>query len=113
MWLLDANMPLQVRGVLHEFGVVAESAEYRGWKALKNGELVAAAVAAGFTCILTRDRSFSESAAKNLNHYPDFGVVLVTIAQMRGPEFIAEFQRAWAESPIRPIGGTVVPGPSQ
>ena len=48
MWLLDANMPLQTVELLRELGVKAESAESRNWKALKNGELVAAAAAASF-----------------------------------------------------------------
>jgi hypothetical protein len=40
---------------LNELGVSCDTAAKRGWKALSNGELVSAAVAAGITCLLTRD----------------------------------------------------------
>jgi hypothetical protein len=59
MWLLDVNMPKQVRGFLWEFGIVAHAADDRGWGALTNGALVEAASQAGFRVILTRDRLFS------------------------------------------------------
>ena len=70
MWLLDANMdvhlvqPLGGRfQTLRELGVSCDTAANRGWKALSNGELVAAAAATGFTSLLTRDHLFGESAA--------------------------------------------------
>jgi hypothetical protein len=50
MWLLDANMDVHLTSVLAEFGIVSETAVGRGWKALSNGKLVAAAVASGFDC---------------------------------------------------------------
>jgi hypothetical protein len=63
MWLLDANMDVHLAQMLHEFGVPCDTAAKRGWKALSNGDLVAVAIAAGFTCLLTRDQLFGESAA--------------------------------------------------
>jgi len=66
MWLLDANVDVHLAPVLREFGVSCDTAANRGWKALENGELVAAAMAAGFDCIVTRDRGFAESAARAL-----------------------------------------------
>jgi hypothetical protein len=42
MWLLDVNMPKQVRGLLGEFGIVAHAADDRGWGGLTNGALVEA-----------------------------------------------------------------------
>ncbi len=34
MWLLDANMPVQLVAMLRELGVEAESAVNRGWNTL-------------------------------------------------------------------------------
>jgi hypothetical protein len=48
MWLLDANMDVHLRSVLSELGFASETAADRGWKALSNGQLVAAAVVGGF-----------------------------------------------------------------
>ena len=47
MWLLDANVDVHLVALLTEFGIQSETAASRGWKDLSNGELVAAAVAAG------------------------------------------------------------------
>jgi hypothetical protein len=66
MWLLDANMDVHLLDVLRGLGVAAETAKRRGWQALKNGDLVTVAVQSGFTCILTQDRLFAESAASSL-----------------------------------------------
>jgi hypothetical protein len=64
MWLLDANMPVQLVALLKELGIEADSAVGRGWNALGNGSLVRAAVQASFTALLTRDRLFGESARR-------------------------------------------------
>ena len=56
MWLLDANMDVHLESILRDLGISCETAAARGWKALSNGELVTAAVTAGFTCLLTRDQ---------------------------------------------------------
>ena len=74
MWLLDANMPVQLVALLSDWGIEADSAAGRGWNALSNGRLVSAAARAGFTALLTRDRLFGESAAGALRAYPDFCV---------------------------------------
>lgn len=66
MWLLDANMDVHLVDTLEGFGVVAETARARGWAALTNGDLVQRAVEEGFTCLLTHDRAFGQSAAKAL-----------------------------------------------
>ncbi len=63
MWLLDANVDVHLAPLLRGLGIPCETASSRGWKALTNGELVAAAVVAGFDCIVTRDQSFAESAS--------------------------------------------------
>jgi len=92
MWLLDVNMPLRVAATLGKFGIEVYPAESRGWNGLTNGELVEAAVQAGFTAVLTRDRLFSESAARALRRFPQFSVVLIAIPQLRGPQFLEEFE---------------------
>jgi predicted nuclease of predicted toxin-antitoxin system len=63
MWLLDKNVPVQLCAALREFGVEAVTAESKAWSALTNGDLVAAAVSGGISCIVTRDRLFAKSAA--------------------------------------------------
>jgi hypothetical protein len=44
MWLLDANMDVHLAPVLSSLGRLCDTAANRGWQALSNGELVAAAV---------------------------------------------------------------------
>ncbi|MBC8166813.1 MAG: DUF5615 family PIN-like protein [Bryobacteraceae bacterium] len=85
MWLLDANMDVHLVDLLSHFGVNSDTAANRGWKALSNGPLVAAAVTQGFACLLTRDQLFAESAAKALRLHRRFGVVLVNLPQQRCP----------------------------
>ena len=63
MWLLDANMDVHLTSVLTGLGISCETAGSRGWKTLSNGDLVKAAMDAGFGCMLTRDRLFGESAS--------------------------------------------------
>lgn len=112
MWLLDVNLPKKVGGLLGEFGIEARSADDQGWGGLSNGALVEVAQKAGFRCILTRDRLFGESAAQALKRFPAVCIVLVTIPQLRGPEFLNQFRRAWAHSPIQPVGGRLLRWPA-
>jgi hypothetical protein len=79
---------------------------------LTNGALVEAAVKAGFECVLTRDRLFGESAARTLKRFPNFCVVLVTIPQLRGAEFLEHFCSAWGKSPIEPTAGNLLRWPA-
>ena len=109
MWLLDVNMPKKAGSLLGEFGIEAHGADARGWGGLTNGALVEAAIRAGFRCILTRDRLFSESA---LRRFPDFRVVLVTIPQLRGPEFLEQFRSAWERSPVHLVAGQLLRWPA-
>jgi len=50
MWLLDANMDVHLVSILAGFEISSDTAGKRGWKALSNGDLVSAAVDAGFRC---------------------------------------------------------------
>jgi hypothetical protein len=69
-------------------------------------------VEAWFQCILTRDRLFGDSAARTLKRFPAFCVVLVTIPQLRGAEFLEHFQSAWDQCPIQPIAGKLLLWPA-
>ena len=53
MLLLDHNLPHQLRDLLVTYVVKSETVASRGWQLLRNGELVAAAYAAGFDTIFT------------------------------------------------------------
>ena len=105
-------MPRAVASFLSSLDIEARSADDKGWGGLTNGALVEAAVQAGFQCVLTRDRLFSESAARTLKGFPAFCVALVTIQQLRGPEFLEQFRRAWERDPIRPTAGQSLRWPS-
>jgi len=99
MWLLDANMDVHLASVLTGFQIECDTAGNRGWKALSNGNLVKAAVGAGFRCLLTRDRLFGESASRALKLFPHFAVVVVNIPQRRWPEYREIFLARWREHP--------------
>ena len=111
MWLLDANVDVHLAPVLREFGIPCETAAGRRWKGFTNGELVAAAVAAGFECILTRDQLFAESASGALRSFPSFALVVVTLSQEPWPRYRRSFLEAWAVSPIRPVPGQFIHWP--
>lgn len=112
MWLLDANVPKQLAGLLSELGVPAETAQARGWGALDNGTLVGVSVAAGFTCLLTRDRLFGESAGRALEQFPEFAIIVVTLPQARAPRFLKAFRSAWTDTPIVPRAGEILDWPT-
>ncbi len=107
MWLLDVNMPRQLQGLLAELGILAETAISRGWGTLVNGDLLEAAAASGFTCLLTRDRLFGESVASIWARHPAFSLVIVKLPQARAAHFLASFRAAWGKSPITPIPGQI------
>jgi hypothetical protein len=111
MWLLDKNVPIQLTGLLLDLGVKSVTAEAKGWGALKNGDLVSAAVADGISCIVTRDRLFAESAAKALKLQASLSIILLTLTQSRAPGFLSAFGAAWSSSPIRTVPGSLVRWP--
>ena len=83
MWLLDANMDVHLVAVLADPGISSATAASRGWKALSNGDLVAAAVAGGFDCLLTQDQLFGESASRALRSYPAMAIVVIKLPRQR------------------------------
>ena len=100
MWLLDHNIPQQLADVLKSLGINCDTASNRGWSELQNGELLSAANDAGFTCILTKDSLFAESAARAMNQFSQMAIVLITIPQSRGPQYVEKFLKHWKQSPI-------------
>ncbi len=113
MWLLDANMDVHLVQTLNELGVSCDTAANRGWRALSNGELVSAAAAAGFTCLLTRDQLFGESAARALKTFPSFAVVVVDLPQQRWQAHQEQFVTAWGARSIEPVAGTLIHWPGK
>ena len=111
MWLLDVNTPKPLIDVLSEFGIKADTATARGWATLTNGRLVEAAAADGFWCLLTRDRLFGESASQAVKRFQDFAVVLITLSQMKAPQFVESFKIAWKQRPIDPKRGKLISWP--
>jgi len=112
MWLLDANMPLQLVPLLRDFGIEADSAVARGWNTLSNGSLISVAVQAKFSTLLTRDRLFGESAAQALKVHNQFAIVRVTLPQLRASQFLAAFRAAWQTAPIVPAPGRMIEWPA-
>src|SRR5215470_15060572 len=108
MWLLDANLPLQLVRLLTDLGITVDSAIARNWTTLSNGRLVEVAINAGFTTLLTRDRLFGESAAAVLRTHPEFGVVRILLPQARAPQFLSAFRGAWLKSAIEPVPGQMI-----
>lgn len=113
MWLLDHNLPIQLLGCLQNLNVSCDSTVNRGWQELENGKLVSKAVEAGFTCILTKDRLFSQSAANALSEYTDMAIVLIKLAQCRGFQYVENFKDAWNVDPITPQKGRSIDWPSR
>ena len=111
MWLLDANMDVHLLAVLSGFKISCDTAGKRGWKALSNGDLVSAAVDAGFRCLLTRDQLFGESASRALRLFPQFAVVVVNAPQRPWPQYRERFLALWRKPPIEPVAGRLIQWP--
>ena len=111
MWLLDANLDVHLVGLLRGYEIDCDTAENRGWKALGNGDLVAAAAQNGFDSLLTRDQLFAESASRIWRLHPEFGIVVVTLPQLPSSRYLEAFAQAWAVQPIRPLPGKIVNWP--
>jgi predicted nuclease of predicted toxin-antitoxin system len=111
MWLLDANIPIQLVALLKELGIEAVSSVARGWNTLSNGSLVTAAVREKFSALLTRDRLFGESAAQSLKVHKDFCIVRVRLPQVRANQFLAAFRAFWQAAQIIPAPGRILDWP--
>jgi predicted nuclease of predicted toxin-antitoxin system len=112
MWLLDHNLPVQLRGTLADLGVESETAVFRGWEKLRNAELLAVAHQHGFRLLLTRDGKFAESAAATLSCLSDFAVVVVRLPQRSWRLYDAAFRSAWSLRTIVPMAGVASEWPT-
>ena len=111
MWLLDNNIPRKIHEFLKSEGIKNETAAFRNWESLRNGDLVEIAHQSGFKCILTQDVDFIKSAAKNLSRFPEMSIVLVQIKQEKGYRYLNQFMDAWKQNPIHPIPGQLLKWP--
>jgi hypothetical protein len=111
MWLPDANLDIHLVGLLRSYEIDCDTAENRGWKALRNGDLVAAAAGNGFDSLVTKDQLFAESASRIWRLYPKFAIVVVTLPQLPSQRYMEAFARAWAAQPIRAVPGEIVNWP--
>jgi len=111
MWLLDANLDIHLVELLQRFGIDCDTAQNRGWKALRNGDLVAIAFQSGFNTLLTRDRLFAESASRAWRNFPSLCIVVVSIPQLPSGHYLKAFADAWAVCPIQPETGRILVWP--
>jgi predicted nuclease of predicted toxin-antitoxin system len=111
MWLLDVNVDVRLRQALYEMGIKAESAVTLGWRELTNGKLVAAAYAAGFRVLITRDKLFSSAASHVLAKYPDVAIVIMTLPQRPYAAYLQSFKEAWVKRSMAPKSGAVISWP--
>jgi hypothetical protein len=111
MWLLDHNLPIQLRNLLKEFQISVETTSARKWEKLFNGNLVETAYAAGFRVILTRDLKFGEAAARALSSHPEMAVVLVKLSQRASTAYLEAFRSEWNVAKIVPLAGKLVEWP--
>ena len=112
MWPLDVNMDIHLLRVFSDMGMPCQSAIDRGWQKLANGQLIKAAAEAGFTCILTHDRLFAESASQTLILFPHLSIIIIRLPQRPWRDYISQFQTAWSKQPISPLPGAVVQWPA-
>ena len=77
MWLLDHNLPVNIKRFLTEKGIQCETTFERGWQLLTNGHLVEAATKGGFGVILTRDVKFGNAAKESISKYKNVSIVLI------------------------------------
>ena len=111
VWLLDEGLPISLHKCLQSYGITAETVQFRKWKGLRNGNLVTVAAEAGFSCIITKDKLFSQDAKKALVVYPKMAIVLVLLPQLPREKYIKNFERMWKAALITPIAGQVIEWP--
>jgi len=111
MWLLDHNLPVQLKATLQSLKIDCDTTRARGWDKLQNGELVAASFTAGFRCILTRDVLFAKEAEKALKSHASMAVVLLRVPQRRSIVYIQTFLTEWMKNPISPKAGQLLNWP--
>ena len=98
--LLDESLDVRLR---HDVtGHTAATAAYMGWKGVKNGALIASAVAAGFDVLVTTDRGMATQL--NLRGRP------IAVAILYAATNATEDQRALIPPLLDALAGGVTPG---
>ena len=105
MSLLDANLGIRFAGLLRSLQIDWDTAGNRGWKALRNGDLVSAAVNAGFDTLLTRDQLFAQAASRVWRKFPDFTIIAIMLPQLPSKRYLEVFANAWVLAPLKPQRG--------
>ncbi len=111
MWLLDHNIPHELAIFLKSQGIDCSTAKEKNWETLRNGELVSSAWRSSFTCIVTKDALFVQSAQKTMVSFPKMAIVFLTIPQCRGKEYLKRFTEHWEMAPISPQAGAMIRWP--
>jgi len=111
MWLLDVNLPTALTGLLHSYGILAETAAARGWRELTNGELAQAASRGGFRALLTRDRRFGTATGNVFETLADLAIVIVMLPQACEAAYLSAFDAAWRRRRIDPVAGAITEWP--
>jgi hypothetical protein len=111
MCLLDVNLPTALTGLLHGYGIFAETTAARGWRELTNGELAQAASRGGFSALLTRDRAFGPAAGTAVEMLPDLAIVIVILPQAREAAHLSAFDVTWRRRRIQPVAGAITEWP--
>jgi len=111
MWLLDENISHKIKPFLIGLGFPCETVHERQWAGIRNGDLLSMAATHGFTCILTQDVKFIDSAAKAIESHPQMAVVLIRLKQQRGRKYRDTFEYHFNERPIVPTPGKLVEWP--
>ena len=106
--LVDHNLPPGVAGLLNEHGLVCSTAKSNGWDALTNGQLIEAAVKAGFEGIVTKDIRLHLDGEVSLRKYPTFAIVIVKLQQMKKRQYLERFAVELSQRKFVPVAGKII-----
>ena len=107
MWLIDHNLPHTFYRVLKEKNISCQTTSFAKLGHLENGVLTRAAIDAGFTAIITRDKSFPTAAQDVLAKHPTIAVVIIRYNQSPRETLQFRFEEALAKyGMIKPAVGT-------
>lgn len=97
--LLDECVPRRFRSVL--LGVQVSTAREQGWDSLRNGELLAAMRAAGFTTLVTVDRNLTFQ-----QHIAASGIAVIVMYAVtnRLPDLVPLGPRVVEAIAVTPVG---------
>lgn len=111
MLLLDHNLPAQLKAIFTSHGFTCATTYEHGWQELENGDLVAKASNAGFTCIVTKDVRFGLAAARALKTHPNMAVILIRLPQGKSADYTARVEARMQSNPLVPTPGKIIEWP--